>query len=822
MAKSKKDSADTQLALQVFENFQVDTIQANIPIIQQLKIDKKHPLYNQLQGKALKKDFQRQELSSILEKRKFRRPKKLSRAELQGKQGFLLDGQSLANAQRVLELCPEINFIPAKKPLNEILSEESLKKLPEHLKKTSFEKNIIKDNSNNIYAISESALGKGAFGEVLIGQAIHVPAASTDLKIGNFVAVKKQVVSEDNPVEDLEKEFGFEKKLPNYHFGSALQGQNVFSFIKLIRGSELGDWVGKNVLHSETINTQDTVLSQYEQAMMLHLYDPTHYEVMRLTEQQGLEELVLFEKELDDAIEKINEIFDEHEKLKDEIFQENKKIIDEASKDEELKDLSEEEYEEKVIERLEKMEKEKMLPLLEKLNDLGWVDWLDPSEGSPEQGRILNDFEERFNNLSKKRLEEAVIAKFPGTKIEDCPEYGDLTILKEKIEVLRSKLFGQVIYKPMNIGKDIDELFNPLGTFKRAIKPSEEGIFKPNKELDTKKVEYDEEAITVDTATDIFPKEIELEKFLQVSLTTAERLKALHQDGILHRDLKPANLLIDTEKEEVTIVDFGVSQMLDEDKKVVSGAGGTPAYWAPEIYNNIESSNILQTTATDMWSLGATFEQLILPVLEKILSPNDFKKITHDVREGPGEVERMLPLILNNPNNDPHIHALNRYFEIIINLKKIDPANRKDINYVIKELNEAINQLRIEKQRKNDLYQALGHNTSFNENAAHDLLEAKTAINNWQRNNPKKALLKASEIEIKSCIAQIIQKRKQDKIEAETKASHEKAKHEIFTDRAQKDYEHNKQVLEDLKEEIVYIASSPERIPLKYKHFLRA
>jgi|GEM_PF-291880 len=84
-----------------------------------------------------------------------------------------------------------------------------------------------------------------------------------------------------------------------------------------------------------------------------------------------------------------------------------------------------------------------------------------------------------------------------------------------------------------------------------------------------------------------------------------------HENLIIHRDLKPGNILVD-ETGKVTILDFGISKILQDDTGIVLDQTQTgtilltPRYAAPE--QILQSS---ATTATDIYALGIIFYQLI-------------------------------------------------------------------------------------------------------------------------------------------------------------------------------------------------------------------
>jgi polo-like kinase 1 len=61
-----------------------------------------------------------------------------------------------------------------------------------------------------------------------------------------------------------------------------------------------------------------------------------------------------------------------------------------------------------------------------------------------------------------------------------------------------------------------------------------------------------------------------------------EGLKYLHQNQIIHRDLKLGNLFV-TDKMELKIGDFGLSERILYEGELKKSMSGTPNYIAPEI-----------------------------------------------------------------------------------------------------------------------------------------------------------------------------------------------------------------------------------------------
>ena len=82
-----------------------------------------------------------------------------------------------------------------------------------------------------------------------------------------------------------------------------------------------------------------------------------------------------------------------------------------------------------------------------------------------------------------------------------------------------------------------------------------------------------------------------------------------HRYGILHRDLKPSNILVDSASGRALVSDFGLAKLSEGggDMTLSGEVFGSPPYMSPEQARDSARA----TTASDVYSLGATFYHLL-------------------------------------------------------------------------------------------------------------------------------------------------------------------------------------------------------------------
>lgn len=87
-----------------------------------------------------------------------------------------------------------------------------------------------------------------------------------------------------------------------------------------------------------------------------------------------------------------------------------------------------------------------------------------------------------------------------------------------------------------------------------------------------------------------------------------EEYLELHRKGVLHIDIKIENLIYDEEPNKVTIIDFGLSEFMDENSQKVCTYRGSAFSLPPEI-SKLQSTNTFSQT-TEVYGIGRTLADI--------------------------------------------------------------------------------------------------------------------------------------------------------------------------------------------------------------------
>ncbi|AFY93203.1 AAA family ATPase [Chamaesiphon minutus] len=102
-----------------------------------------------------------------------------------------------------------------------------------------------------------------------------------------------------------------------------------------------------------------------------------------------------------------------------------------------------------------------------------------------------------------------------------------------------------------------------------------------------------------------------LSAFLDVAIKIAEILSQIHDAKIVHKDLNPSNIVFNPTTGQLKIIDFGISTVFTRENPAIKHPTlleGTLAYMSPEQTGRMNRSLDYRT---DLYSLGATFYQLL-------------------------------------------------------------------------------------------------------------------------------------------------------------------------------------------------------------------
>jgi len=123
-------------------------------------------------------------------------------------------------------------------------------------------------------------------------------------------------------------------------------------------------------------------------------------------------------------------------------------------------------------------------------------------------------------------------------------------------------------------------------------------------------------------------------------------LDYLHFQGVIHRDIKPANILL-TKDGTAKLGDFGSATVVDPAEGTIVGTDiqGTPAFMAPELFEDFEPGAGYNGFAVDIWAAGVTLYTMVVGV-PPFMANTELDMVKKLRKEEP----RVSPVIEANPH----------------------------------------------------------------------------------------------------------------------------------------------------------------------------
>jgi eukaryotic-like serine/threonine-protein kinase len=117
--------------------------------------------------------------------------------------------------------------------------------------------------------------------------------------------------------------------------------------------------------------------------------------------------------------------------------------------------------------------------------------------------------------------------------------------------------------------------------------------------------------MTLGQFSESHPEGIPLSTLVEITVQIADALDFAHQHGVVHQDIKPENIILQHDKINVKMMDFGIARIIrDTDTPSSEGAraflSGTPQYMSPEQITDQPVDG-----RSDLYSLGIMLYELL-------------------------------------------------------------------------------------------------------------------------------------------------------------------------------------------------------------------
>ena len=114
-------------------------------------------------------------------------------------------------------------------------------------------------------------------------------------------------------------------------------------------------------------------------------------------------------------------------------------------------------------------------------------------------------------------------------------------------------------------------------------------------------------------------------KFFKQLISCIEYINSL---GITHRDIKPENILLDKQKNNIKLIDFGLSHIITKKNELLKTKCGSPCFVAPEVIKGDTYDGL----SADIWSCGIVLYFMLVGKVP--FESNDIKVLYSQIISG--------------------------------------------------------------------------------------------------------------------------------------------------------------------------------------------